>query len=338
MRLLLAAVAALALAVSVKGKPADVNDAAIVSAEYPASLSAYGFFTGGADRPSPALLPYALRTPLFTDYAEKQRFLYIPAGAKFSVGSDGRLQFPVGSALIKSFGYHDAAGKLNIIETRLLLHRAGGWVALPYVWNADGSDAVLKVGGARTPVDFTKPDGTKMSISYSVPNKNQCKQCHSTKDSVMPVGPVWQNLSFTNAKAQLAFEARGAAPAKLASLEAKWDDPKSGALEARALAYLRVNCGHCHKPTGSASNSGLFYDDHERNPAALGIGKRPVAAGRGSGNFDFVIEPGHPERSILIYRIKSTDPGIAMPELGRATAHDEGVALLEAWIKSLPVR
>lgn len=337
MRLLLAAVAALALAVSVKGKPADVNDAAIVSAEYPASLSAYGFFSGGADRPSPALLPYALRTPLFTDYAEKQRFLYMPAGAKFSVGADGRLQFPVGSALIKSFGYHDAAGKLNIIETRLLLHRAEGWVSLPYVWNADGSDAVLKVGGARRPVDFTKPDGTKMSISYSVPNKNQCKQCHSTKDSVMPVGPVWQNLSFTNAKAQLAFEARGAAPAKLAALEAKWDDPKSGALESRALAYLRVNCGHCHKPTGSASNSGLFYDDHERNAAALGIGKRPVAAGRGSGNFDFVIEPGHPERSILIYRMKSTDPGIAMPELGRATAHDEGVALLEAWIKSLPV-
>ena len=337
MRLLLAAVAALALAVSVKGKPADVNDAAIVSAEFPASLSAYGFFSGGADRPSPALLPYALRTPLFTDYAEKQRFLYMPAGAKFSVDGDGRLQFPVGSALIKSFGYHDAAGKLNIIETRLLLHRAEGWVALPYVWNADASDAVLKVGGARKPVEFNKPDGTKMSISYSVPNKNQCKQCHSTKDSVMPVGPVWQNLSFTNAKAQLAFEAHGAAPAKLAALEAKWDDSKSGALEARALAYLRVNCGHCHKPTGSASNSGLFYDDHERNAAALGIGKRPVAAGRGSGNFDFVIEPGHPERSILIYRMKSTDPGIAMPELGRATAHDEGVALLEAWIKSLPV-
>jgi hypothetical protein len=61
-----------------------------------------------------------------------------------------------------------------------------------------------------------------------------------------------------------------------------------------------------------------------------------VAAGRGSGNFDFVIEPGHPERSILIYRMKSTDPGIAMPELGRATAHYEGVAFLEAWIKSLP--
>lgn len=335
MRLLLAAVAGLALAVSVTGNPAAISDTAIVAAENPALLSHYGFFTGGADRPSPELLPYTLRTPLFTDYAEKQRFLYLPKGKNYIMDADGRLQFPVGSALIKSFGYHDAAGKLSIIETRLLLHKPEGWVALPYVWKPDGSDAELKVGGARKPVEFAKAGGAKMAISYAVPNKNQCKQCHSTKDSLMPVGPVWHNLSFADAKARIAFERRGAAnPAP--AFEAKWDDPKSGQLEERALAYLRVNCGHCHKPSGSASNSGLFYDDHARNAAALGIGKRPVAAGRGSGNFDFVIEPGHPERSILIYRMKSTDPGIAMPEVGRSTVHDEGVALLEAWIRSLP--
>ena len=107
-------------------------------------------------------------------------------------------------------------------------------------------------------------------------------------------------------------------------------------MDARARAYLRVNCGHCHKPSGSASNSGLFYDDHLGSPASLGIGKRPVAAGRGAGNFDFAIDPGHPERSILIYRMKSTDPGIAMPELGRASVHDEGIALLEQWIRAMP--
>lgn len=335
MRLLFAAAAGLALAVAVTGQPVAISDAAIVSTENPVLLSQYGFFQGGAHRPSAELLPYALRTPLFTDYAEKQRFLYLPRGKSYTVGADGRLRFPVGSALIKSFGYHDAAGRLNIIETRLLLHKPQGWAALPYVWKADGSDAELKLGGARKPVEFIKPDGTKMAISYAVPNKNQCKQCHSTKDSVMPVGPVWHNLSFIDAKARLAFIRRGAAPVASAP-EAKWDEPQSGALEKRALAYLRVNCGHCHKPTGSASNSGLFYDDHEGSAAALGIGKRPVAAGRGSGNFDFVIDPGHPERSILIYRMKSTDPGIAMPEIGRSTVHDEGVALLEAWIKSLP--
>jgi uncharacterized repeat protein (TIGR03806 family) len=335
MRLLLAVAACLALAVAVKGKPATVSETAIVSPDDPPLLSSFGFFNGGPQRPSSALLPYALRTPLFSDYSEKQRFLYLPAGKSYTVDTEGRLQFPVGSALIKSFGYHDAAGKLQIIETRLLLHRAEGWVALPYVWKADGSDAELKIGGARKSVQFAKPDRTQMSISYAVPNKNQCKQCHSTNDVVTPIGPVWQNLSFETVAAEKAFAARGLLPKALPSTEAKWNDANSGSLEARAMAYLRVNCGHCHKPTGAASNSGLFYDDHARTLASLGIGKRPVAAGRGSGNFDFVIDPGHPERSILIHRMRSVDPGIAMPELGRATAHDEGIKLLEEWIAAM---
>jgi hypothetical protein len=70
----------------------------------------------------------------------------------------------------------------------------------------------------------------------------------------------------------------------------------------------------------------------------IGVGKRPVAAGRGSGGREFAIAPGDAEASILIYRLRSTDPGIAMPELGRATAHDEGIALLSQWIDSMPAR
>ncbi|MGL5837695.1 MAG: SO2930 family diheme c-type cytochrome [Sphingorhabdus sp.] len=335
MRLLLAAVACLALAVSVKGKQAEVNEAAISAPANPALLSEFGFFNGGADKPAAGLLPYALRTPLFSDYSEKQRFLYLPPGKSYSIDADGRLQFPVGSALIKSFGYQDATGKLTIIETRLLLHRDEGWVALPYVWKADGSDAELKLGGARKPVEFTKPDGAKMAISYAVPNKNQCKQCHSTKDAITPIGPVWQNLAFESQKARQAFEQRGSGTELALGSQAKWDDLASGPVTARALSYLRVNCGHCHKPNGSASNSGLFFDGHSAGGAALGVGKRPVAAGRGSGNLDFVIDPGHPERSILIHRMKSTDPGIAMPELGRAATHNEGVKLLEEWIAGM---
>ena len=69
---------------------------------------------------------------------------------------------------------------------------------------------------------------------------------------------------------------------------------------------------------------------------AKGVGKRPVAAGRASGGFDFDIKPGDPDHSIMIYRLKSLDPGIAMPELGRGSVHDEGVTLLEQWIKAMP--
>ena len=60
------------------------------------------------------------------------------------------------------------------------------------------------------------------------------------------------------------------------------------------------------------------------------------AAGRGSGGMDFAIAPGEPDRSFLIYRLESTEPGIAMPELGRSTVHKEGAALLRQWIAEMP--
>jgi uncharacterized repeat protein (TIGR03806 family) len=339
MRWLLASLFCLVLALVARSGGAAptpaISDATITSAANPPLLSTYGFFNGGADRPSVALMSYSLGTPLFSDYSEKQRFIYVPKDARLSVAADGRVNFPVGSAIIKSFGYPDALGKLKIIETRVLLNRAEGWIALPYVWRADGTDADLKLGGMRVPVAFKKTDGTAMQISYAVPNKNQCKQCHSTNNAIMPIGPVWQNMIFSDAAAVKAVKSRTDFAGKQIVTEARWNDPKSGTLDQRALSYLRVNCGHCHKPTGSASNSGLFFDDHMGGNASLGIGKRPVAAGRGAGNFDFVIEQGHPERSILTHRMKSTDPGVAMPELGRATAHDEGIKLLEEWIAAM---
>ena len=67
----------------------------------------------------------------------------------------------------------------------------------------------------------------------------------------------------------------------------------------------------------------------------FGVFKAPVAAGRGAGNGRFVIEPGHPDRSILLYRLKSTDPGVRMPVVGRSIAHDEGVALITQWIAEM---
>ncbi len=334
MRLVLPFIACFAAAVASSAMPTEAPDLLAANPQNPASLSSFGFFSGDARKPSSALIPYNLRTPLFSDYAEKQRFIFLPAGGTMSAGADGKLQFPIGAALIKSFAYPDGSGKFKALETRVLLHRAGGWVALPYVWRADGSDADLRVGGTRIPVEFNHR-GTTASISYSVPNKNQCKQCHSSGDQIMPIGPVWQNMEFPRAGDRDRFLRAMPLLAKL-SREAKWDDAKSGTLNERAHSYLRVNCGHCHAPNGSASNSGLFLDGSASDPATYGIAKRPVAAGRASGDFDFIIEQGRPDRSILLHRMKSTDPGIAMPELGRSTVHDEGVKLLDEWIAAMP--
>lgn len=334
MRLFLPAVALFAAAVVLAQPKQGISDTAVISAVNPPTLSAFGFFDGAANRPVSGLIPYDLGTPLFSDYSDKQRFIYLPTGKKVAATADGRLSFPIGTALIKSFGYPDATGKVKVIETRLLLHRAEGWVALPYVWRNDGSDADLRIGGTRLPVSFQK-HGQQMSISYAVPNKNQCKQCHSSADAVMPIGPMWQNMQFLRTADRQRILNDNPVLAKLPR-EAQWDSAKSGTVEQRAHSYLRVNCGHCHAPKGSASNSGLFLDGSAKDLAAYGIGKRPVAAGRASGDFDFIIEPGKPDRSILVSRMKSVDAGIAMPELGRATAHVEGIKLLEEWIAAMP--
>jgi uncharacterized repeat protein (TIGR03806 family) len=333
MRLLLSAVAAFGLAVAAAQAGSDQGNMPTYLTANPPTLSAFGFFDGSAKRPAASLIPYALKTPLFSDYAGKQRFIHLPEGTRITAAADGTLVFPVGTVLIKTFGY--AAGPHEALETRLLVHRADGWTALPYVWRKDGSDADLRVGGTRLPVTFQRPDGQQMTISYAVPNKNQCKQCHSSAEAIMPIGPKWQNMTFARAADRARIASDNPHLAKL-SPSPDWADPKSGSLEARASSYLAVNCGHCHSPKGSASNSGLFLDGSARDAAALGIGKRPVAAGRASGNLDFIVEAGKPDRSIIIARMKSVDPGIAMPELGRATVHEEGVRLLQEWIAAMP--
>lgn len=333
----LLAIAALVLGAGVAHRPAGVQGAAITADGYPPTLSAYGFFTDMAARtPAPRVVAYHLNTPLFSDYAEKQRYIYVPGGQTARYDPEAVLALPVGAALIKTFGY-EQQGAFRPIETRVLLHRVRGWVALPYVWKADLSDAVLQRAGMRVPVSFTDSSGQARTISYAVPNQNQCKDCHALAGAITPIGPKAHNLNDgRQLQALVAAGLLDRAPADAPRL-ARWDDPHAS-LDDRARAYLETNCAHCHNREGAASNSGLFLGWKETDPVARGILKRPVAAGRGSGGRDFDIVPGDPDASILIYRMESTDPGIAMPELGRATVHAEGVALLRRWIAQQAVK
>ena len=105
-------------------------------------------------------------------------------------------------------------------------------------------------------------------------------------------------------------------------------------LDARARAYLDINCSHCHNPSGPADTSGLNLEPDAAGPA-LGTCKAPIAAGGGSGGRPYGIVPGKPEESITVFRMETTDPGKMMPELGRAVSHEEGVALITAWIAQM---
>jgi uncharacterized repeat protein (TIGR03806 family) len=330
---LLGAAALLLAALFARGH--GVNHAAITGDAFPAHLSEFGLFADLATRtPAARMVRYDLETALFSDYAEKERYLYLPEGAQARYDPDKAFDLPVGAALVKTFGYR-AGGMFKPIETRLLLHRASGWVALPYIWNAAGTDADLKRAGTRIPVTFTDPSGTARSISYAVPNQNQCKDCHALGGRVTPIGV---KARYLNHKGQLEKLLAAGMLDRLPSDApriARWDD-EAAPIGDRARAYLEINCAHCHNPAGAASNSGLFLDWPQRDPGALGILKRPVAAGRGSGDRDFAIQPGASDASILVYRMESTDPGIAMPELGRATVHKEGIALVRTWIDGMP--
>jgi len=327
------AAALLLLFAALVAKPATgVNDAAITADGFASHLSDYGFFTDlKARTPAARVMPYTLNTPLFSDYAEKHRFIYMPAGRKARYQDDAVLDFPIGTALIKTFGYQQQ-GRFRPLETRLLLRRASGWVAIPYVWNAEGTDADLKRAGMRIPVRFTDPSGEVRQISYAVPNQNQCKDCHARAGAITPIGPRARQLNDGHQlEALVSTGMLDRVPADAPRL-ARWDDA-TAPLDDRARAYLEINCAHCHNPQGAASNSGLYLDWRQSHPGFL---KRPVAAGRGSGDREFDVVPGSADASILIFRMESTDPGIAMPELGRATVHKEGVGMLRQWIDGMP--
>ncbi len=328
---------AIALALLVAACAQSVEpDLKVILAEKPAAaLSEYGLFEDSAARvPTAGVVKYDLINPLFSDHTEKHRYVFLPDGERIGYTEIDVLAFPVGTVLIKSFAYGE-----RYLETRLLIHKPNGWEALPYVWNEDQTEATYAPIGMRLEIEAGEAAENAPEFTYAVPNKNQCKTCHQNGDAVSPIGPKVRNLNHRGPFGvnQISdWVARGwlddvpPDPARMA----KAFDPEVSISE-QARAYLDINCAHCHKAGGSASNSGLWLDWEIEDAVKWGVGKRPTAAGRGSGMALVVIEPGVPEQSILAYRMGSNEAGIAMPELGRALVHEEGVALIEAWISEM---
>ena len=308
-----------------------VDDAVVSGKGLPRTLSEFGFFVDApTQEPTARVIPYRLNTPLYSDGAEKLRFVYVPEGKRIGADGEGLLQFPVGSALIKTFAFGEGTDR-RLIETRVLLHRADGWLALPYRWNTEQTEAKLAIAGGRETLET--PSGE--TISYRIPNKNQCKECHGLDGEVIPIGPKARNLAHGWMQELSGADMLESVPDVSAHLPL-WDSrdlvPDTPAL---ARAYLDVNCAHCHRPGATASNSGLDLRWEQTDAEAVGVMKRPVAAGRGSGGLLFDIVPGKPEESILLHRMASPEPGVAMPELGKATIDPEGVAVVEKWIAEM---
>lgn len=393
MRRFVALIAILALAACAREAPPS---APVFHEEgYPATLSEWKLMAaaGGALVLSPGVTPYDLATPLFTDYALKLRTVTLPAGRSARYDGDDVFDFPVGTILSKTFYYPQAGddwtggvaigpnptaanGKLplkgvRLIETRLLVHRAQGWVAIPYVWNDEQTDAFLHRTGATKQLTLHRPDGRAEPFAYVVPNQNQCAGCHATNNTTRDLSPIGLKARHLNKPSTFEagvnqldwwimsgmlilrdassphpeggrsprLEGRGdEAPQDEARpafpRNASWTD-ESESLDARARAYLDANCAHCHSDVGPADTSGLDLRPSIPFGPKFGACKTPVAAGGGTGERPFDIVPGDPDASIFVYRLTTTKPGDMMPELGRSTSHEEGVALISEWIRAM---
>jgi uncharacterized repeat protein (TIGR03806 family) len=231
-------------------------------------LSAYGLFdgTGASQLPDSDVVPYAINTPLFSDYAAKYRFIKLPKNSQAAYNPYSTFDLPVGTIIAKTFAYphdmRDLSGGQHLLETRLLIHRTEGWIGLPYIWNNEQTDAKLEIAGEVLEAQWIHTDGQKRSNKYLVPNVNQCKQCHDQFGQMKPISNRARHLNRDypydqGPENQLTYWSRmgllnnSPAPQNAPKL-AVWNDPDTGTLNERARAWLEINCAHCHSPEGRA--------------------------------------------------------------------------------------
>jgi len=321
-----------------------VDDSLIVADSFPNKLSEFNFFLDeSAQIPSENVIPYELISTLFSDYSYKQRWVYVPNNKKAKYEENWVFDFPTGSALIKTFYYptdeRDPSAGKQLLETRLLLRKEDGWEAVSYAWNEEQNEAYKKVAGKTINVAWTDFTGEEQKVRYRVPNINQCKECHAADDKITPIGPKARNINkdlefkegnFNQLVYWMNREIIDEYPLELSS-PVDWTDENKD-INDRVRSYLDINCGHCHSPTGNANSTGLYLHLNETRDIHLGKYKKPVATGRGSGGLKYSIVPGKPDESILLHRMASMDPGVMMPESGRALTHEEAVIMVREWI------
>jgi uncharacterized repeat protein (TIGR03806 family) len=313
-------------------------------------LSTYCLVAMESDRVKPlAGLPYDLQTPLFSDYATKFRTVFIPQGSATYTATSA-FSFPTGTIFTKSFGFlddqRDPKGHVEWAETRLLIRTATAWKGYTYKWNDDLTEASILYAGTIKNYTFTTTTGAPLTVRHLIPSVNQCKDCHANGGINNLIGPKARNLNKSYAytdgeENQLARWTKthllDGAPTDMSSIPtlAAWDDA-TAPIEARARAYLEVNCAHCHNGYGTAGPSGLTLWASETSPRSWGQCKTANAAGPGNGGLKYDVLPGDPDHSILIFRLKSIELNVRMPPLSRSVVHREGLELVRAWIQGLP--
>ncbi|MEM5565746.1 Ig-like domain-containing protein [Psychroserpens sp. AS72] len=311
-----------------------------------ATLSEYNFFSGVMKDLNPVLgvLPYDLNSTLFTDYAHKKRFIWMPEGTKANYNSDFTpLDFPVGSVLIKNF-YYDNVQPSNttfIIETRLMYMTADGWDFAKYVWNDEQTEATFTNAGSFKDIEWIE-NGITNNVSYRVPSRNECFTCHNKFGTPVPIGPKPQNLNrdlsypdgSTSNQLQKMIDVgylENNLPTSIIST-VNWEDETLD-LNLRLRSYLDINCAHCHSEESYCEYRPMRFAFHENeDDTNKGVCVQPDTQIDGTSH---IVVPGNLEASVMRFRVTSIEEQNRMPLLGRTLKHEEGVRLIEEWINSL---
>lgn len=287
-------------------------------------ISDYNIFQGNPSNLIPAngFKLYELATQLFTDYAEKQRLIKIPAGYLMSAVDDRLPNFPDGTILVKTFFYYndkrDTSSGKKIIETRLLIKHDSKWNVGTYLWNNEQTEAILISTGLNKTINWIDGNGNGKVISYHIPNKRECNTCHQSGNSIIPIGPKIRNLNIDITRNSVAVnqlnyfqDSMMITPINPSSFHVlpNWQNT-SNTLEERARAYLDINCAHCHNKNGFASNSNLFLSyETPFNETKIADKKDGISGNMSQGG---------------------------MPKLGTTIIDEEGLALIKEYIATLP--
>ena len=296
--------------------------------------------------PSRFLVPYDLNVPFWSDGADKQRWACVPPGEMVHFSPTGEWVFPPGTIFVKHFEIatneaHPAARRR--LETRLLVcDAAGGVYGVTYKWRADNSDADLLETNLAEAISIKTATGRRTQPWY-YPSRADCQTCH-TPNAGLVLGVKTRQLNrdfkYPDGRVEnelVAWDRRGLLDAEISSASVKQfpslarADDGSRSLADRARSYLDANCANCHRPEGTVAGFDARYDTPLAEQGIIGghvlIDQRIDGAR--------VVAPNDVWRSILLMRVNTSD-GYAMPPLARNTIDAAGVALLRAWITSLP--
>ncbi len=300
------------------------------------------FVAGSTSEIGPENLFYSPQYPLWSDGAEKRRWLHLPSGTSIDAAHAEAWEFPPGTRLWKEFSIGSR------IETRYIERRAdGSWQYATYIWKEDGSDAVL------APTNGVKALTTASGARYSIPSEAECRACH--EGATVPV----LGIGALQLSSDRDLHTPHAEPARTQQLDLRalvargllrnfprefLDKPPrisaATPTERAALGYLHGNCGHCHNDAGPLAPLGLALAQDPSKGALssrnilqslIGVSSRFRASSANTPTQRIV--PGQPDNSMLVLRLRSRNPLIQMPPIGTYSVDAEGLALIERWIQ-----